>query len=172
MTEPLTEGKDVDAELTIPVALGAELRRARDTLGWTRAELARRAPFGIHVQTLAGYERGTVQCSAMRFSELCQVMGVPAPDLFAWAMQRAKVDLETIGMQLDLYAIHRDSGKPELLPLRRWARHKLNADSDGSGIARVTWSAIGEMAAAFRLERAVLVDHLVSYTPRPAPLRR
>jgi transcriptional regulator with XRE-family HTH domain len=151
-------------------AIGEELRRARDTIGWTRAELAERLPFGIHVQTLAGYERGAVQCSTSRFVLLCRTMGVSAPDVMAWAMQRAGIDLPTTGMQVDLHAVVRDK-TPDLLPLRRWARTRLKDDS-GTGVARLAWSVVEELAKLFGMERDEFVRTLVLFTPRPVPQRR
>ena len=39
-------------------ALGAELRRARETLGWTRADLAERLPTKTQDHVLYTYEQG------------------------------------------------------------------------------------------------------------------
>lgn len=154
-------------------AIGAELRRARDTVGWTRAELAARLPFSIHVQTIAGYERGSVQCSASRFVLLCETMGVPAPEVLAWAMQRAGIDLPTTGVQVDLHAVVHDR-TPDLLPLRRWARQRLKdgPDSSGAGVARLAWSAVQEMATMFGMGLDDFARTLVVFTPRPVPQRR
>jgi hypothetical protein len=57
--------------------------------------LAPELPFDLHVQTLAGYERGAIQLAASKYIVLCRAMGMSAPDLLAWAMQRAGVDLPT-----------------------------------------------------------------------------
>jgi transcriptional regulator with XRE-family HTH domain len=152
-------------------AIGEELRRARDTLGWTRAELATRLPFDIHVQTLAGYERGTVQCTIVRFVELCQVMGVSAPDMLAWAMQRAEVDLPTTGVQIDLRLVV-DDWTVELVPLRRWAFRRLENDRGGDGIAHVAWPVVQEMATLFGFDQDEFVTCLIRFTPRPKPRQR
>lgn len=151
-------------------AIGEELRRARDTIGWTRAKLAARLPFGIHLQTLAGYERGAVQCSTSRFTVLCETMGVSASDVLAWAMQRAGIGLPTTGMQVDLHAVITDK-TAELLPLRRWARKRLKNDQ-GTGIARLTWPVVQEMATLFGIDRDEFIRTLVLFTPRPVPQRR
>lgn len=151
-------------------AIGEELRRTRDTIGWTRAELAARLPFSIHIQTLAGYERGAVQCSTSRFTVLCDTMGVSAPDVLAWAMQRAGIGLPTTGMQVDLHAVITDK-TAERLPLRRWARKRLKNDQ-GTGIGRLTWPVVQEMATLFGIDRNEFVRALVLFTPRPVPQRR
>jgi transcriptional regulator with XRE-family HTH domain len=161
---------EADTDTAARRAIGEELRRARDTLGWTRAELAARLPFGVHVPTLAGYERGVVQCSSNRFIMLCQTMGVSAPDVLAWAMQRARIDLPTIGVQVDLHAVIRDK-IPDLLPLRRWARKRLTNDP-GTGIARLAWPAVQELATLLSTNRTEFVRTLILFTPRPVPQRR
>jgi hypothetical protein len=165
----MTEEND-KADSAVRQAIGRELRRARDTIGWTRAQLAARLPFGIHVQTLAGYERGTVQCSTSRFVLLCKTMGVAAPDVLAWAMQRAGIDLPTTGVQVDLHAVVHDK-TPELLPLRRWARKRLK-DDPGGAVARLAWSVVQEMATLFGMDRDDFVRALVLFTPQPVPERR
>lgn len=152
-------------------AIGEELRRTRDTLGWTRAQLAARLPFAVHVQTLAGYERGVIQCSASKLILLCQAMGVSAPDVLAWAMQRAGIDLPTTGVQVDLHAVVNDK-TADLLPLRRWARQRIKDDRGGTGIARLTWPVVQEMATLFGMDRDEFVRTLVLFTPRPVPQRR
>lgn len=159
-----------DLDNVVRTAIGHEMRRARDAVGWTRAELVARLPFDLHTQTLAGYERGAVQCASSRFVLLCQAMGVSAPDILAWAMQRALIDLPTTGVQVDVHAVVHDNA-PDLLPLRRWAR-KLLKDDPGSGVARLAWPAVQELARAFGMDRDAFVRILVRFTPRPVPQRR
>ncbi|WP_414637399.1 helix-turn-helix domain-containing protein [Actinophytocola sp.] len=158
-----------DAE--IAKAIGEELRRARDIAGWTRTELISRLPEEIHSQTLAGYERGTIQCTIRRFVEICRAMGVSAPDLLQWSMQRAEVDLRTTGLQIDLHAVLHDKQK-RLLPLRRWARKRLVEDPRGSGVAHLEWAVVHEMATMFGISRSQFVKDLIAFTPRPVPRRR
>lgn len=165
----MTETDEVGA--ATKSAIGTELRRARDTLGWTRAELVARLPFDIHPQTLAGYERGTVHCAVGRFIDICHVMGVSAPDILAWAMQRAEVDLDTTGVQVDLHAVLNDL-TTELLPLRRWARKRLENDLSRDGVAHLTWPTVQEMATLFGFDRTYFVKRLIVFTPRPMPQRR
>jgi transcriptional regulator with XRE-family HTH domain len=163
------DAEDFDPE--IARAVGEELRRARDVVGWTRSELVARLSFDIHIKTLAGYERGAIQCTVKRFVEICQTLGVAAPDVLSWAMQRAKVDLQTIGLQVDLRAVVNDK-QAKLLPLRRWARKRLGDDPGGSGIARLEWPVVQEMAMLLGFDRSELVSYLTTFTPRPVPQRR
>jgi hypothetical protein len=152
-------------------AVGAELRVVRETLRWTRDDLKKRLPFDIHVRTLAGYENGSIQCMMSRFVTLCETMGVSAPDVLAWALQRAEIGLPTTGIQVDLRAIVADK-TPELRPLRSWARKRLNDDLADIGVARLQWPAVQEMATLFGMQRAKFVTCLVRYTPEPVPQRR
>ena len=162
---------EIDAtDVAARQAIGQELRRARDAIGWTRAELVTRLPFRVHVQTIAGYERGTVQCSTNRFLVLCGTLGISAPDALAWAMQRAEIDLPTIGAQIDLRAVVHDKA-PDLLPLRRWARRRLK-DNPSTGVARLAWPVIQELATVLGMGRDEFVRTLILFTPRPVPQRR
>jgi transcriptional regulator with XRE-family HTH domain len=148
-------------------AVGEELRRARDARGFTREELVARLPFRLHAQTLAAYERGTIQCTIRRFVEICRVIGAPAPDVLSWALQRAEVDLQFIGIQIDLPALLKDT-KAELAPLRNWASKRL-ASSGEAGIVRLQLAALQEMAVLFDIDQTELVRELIRFTPQPAP---
>lgn len=141
--------------------LGKELRDAREAVGLQRPQVA--TQLSIHVQTLAGYERGTVEIPAFRLVGLCEVLGVSAPDVMARAMQRAKIGLDTTGIQIDLYAVIADTTRRSLAPLRRWARKKL-AD-DETGIARLKWSTTIDLTSWLGISEEELVELLVSYTP-------
>jgi transcriptional regulator with XRE-family HTH domain len=164
------DSHDDAADSTITRALGDELRRARESVGLTRADLIARMPTEIHSQTLASYERGVRQCTVGRLAEICQAMGVSAPDLLRWAMQRAELDLPVIGIQIDLHAVISDKRK-ELDPLRRWAGDRLSEDS-GSGHFHLEWPVILEMGRLFGIARAQFVSYLISFTPYPTARRR
>jgi hypothetical protein len=97
-------------------------------------------------------------------------MGVSAPDVLAWAMQRAGIGQPTTGMQVDLHAVIKDK-TAERLPMRRWARKRLKDDL-GTGIARLAWSVVQEMATLFGIDRDEFVRTLVLFTPHPVPQRR
>lgn len=157
-------------DMSIRRAIGEEIRRAREATGWTRKEFAERLPFDVHVQSIAGYEGGTVQCTTARFVELCETLGVSAPDLIAWAMQRAKVSLPLIGIQVDLHAVIADKSK-ELLALRRWARRRLEID-DSNGVARLSWETVQEMGYMFGFGVYDFVKRVTAFTPQPVPHRR
>jgi transcriptional regulator with XRE-family HTH domain len=74
-------------------AIGEELRRARETLGWSRGQLVARLPSGIGDRTLLSYEHGTRHLTTLRLVELCRALGVAAPTLLNQALQRARIHL-------------------------------------------------------------------------------
>lgn len=151
-------------------AIGQEIRRARESVGWTRAELVARMPSEIHVQTLATYERGVRQCTVGRLVEICRTMGMSAPEVLTWALQRGEIDLQTLGLHIDLNAVVNDK-RAELLALRRWARSRLSEDPE-TGIAHLEWPVVQEMAKVFSFPQSEFVNYLIGFTPRPLPQRR
>lgn len=161
---------DEETDRTITRVLGEELRRARDDLGWTRAELVSRMPSNVHVQTLAYYEQGLRQCTVVRLVEICKALGVSAPELLGLALQRAEIDLHNIALRVDLHALLEDK-RTELRPLRRWARNRLADAPDASGVARLDRAVIDELALFLGFTRAQFVRYLVGFTPNAAPRR-
>jgi transcriptional regulator with XRE-family HTH domain len=148
-------------------ALGEELKRARECRGWSRAELVDRMSSSISAQALATYEQGTRQCTVARFVEICQALGVAAPEVIGLALQRLEADLEVIGgVRVDLHAVTRDR-RPELRSLRRWARLRLQTDPD-SDVVNVDQAAIHEIAVFLGYTRAKLVGYLAMFPPRSA----
>lgn len=143
-------------------ALGEELRRTRDDVGLTRAELVERTLTDLQVRTYATYEHGTRHCTVARFVEICAALGVAAPEVLELALQRAELHLRTIGMQVDLHALLRDR-RSELRPLRRWAEARLKITK--SGVVRLPTAVLEEMAVCLGFSRTQLIRLLVSFTP-------
>ncbi|MPZ79834.1 MAG: helix-turn-helix domain-containing protein [Actinophytocola sp.] len=146
--------------------LGEELRRARDRIGLTRAQLIARMPADIHTHTLASYESGIRQCTVVRFVEICRALGVAAPSVLGLALQRAKVELQTLTLQVDLPAVLRDD-TAEFAQVRRWASNRLT-QSEESEVAFLEPAAVDEMAHIFGIPRPALVDYLATFPPRSA----
>lgn len=160
---------DEVSDRTFTRALGEELRRVREYVGWSQSELVGRMPSELHVKTLATYEQGVRQCTVVRLLEICRTLGVSAPDVLARAMLHMEVDLQRAGLQVDLRAMARDS-RAELRPLRRWARNRL-ANNPVSGIARLDSGLLQEMAAIIGVNLSDMVRQLEMFTPRSAPQR-
>jgi transcriptional regulator with XRE-family HTH domain len=158
---------DEVADRAITKAIGEQLRRVREDVGWSQSELAARIPSGLHVKTLATYEQGVRQCSVVRLVEICRTLGVAAPDLLGLALQHAEIDLQTVGLQVDLHAVVRDT-RGELRPLRKWARNRL-AINPASGIARLDQNVVQEMAAFAGFALSDLVRYLEMFAPRSSP---
>jgi transcriptional regulator with XRE-family HTH domain len=166
------EGRPMDvvhdgmADRAFTRALGEELRRAREHVGWSQSDLVARMPSRLHVKTLATYEQGIRQCTVVRLLEICRSLGVPAPDVLGRAMMHAEIDMQRVDLDVDLNALAADT-RTELRPLRRWARNRL-ANNPVSGIARLDGSTIEEMAAIIGLHLSDLVRQLEMFTPRRA----
>jgi transcriptional regulator with XRE-family HTH domain len=146
-------------------ALGEELRRARERVGWSQTELVARMPSRLHVKTLATYEQGIRQCTVVRLLEICRTLGVRAPDVLGRAMLHAEIDVRTSsGLDVDLDAVLRET-RAEFRPLRRWARHRLTTHPV-SGLARLHGDTIHEMAALIGTSVDDLVRQLEIFTPK------
>ncbi|GGS57870.1 helix-turn-helix domain-containing protein [Actinokineospora fastidiosa] len=145
-------------------AAGLELRQARIAAGLTLAQLVERLPSGIRVPTLAGYETGSRSFTVGRFVEICVALGVSGPNLLAAAVRRARVSPMRAGAVIDLHAIARDR-RADRAALRRWARHRLDVDSDGEGVAIVEPATVREMAALCGLSETAMTILLEQYPP-------
>lgn len=99
-------------------AIGEELRRAREVNGWSRGYLAARLPSEIGDRTLLSYEHGTRHLTMIRLFEICRVLGVDASSLARRALQRARIDLESLTLRIDLHALLND-GSDTYRPMRQ-----------------------------------------------------
>jgi transcriptional regulator with XRE-family HTH domain len=156
------------ADGVITRAIGEEIRRVRRSIGWTRIHLADRMPTDIHIRTLAAYEQGARQVGLVRLVEICLTLGVAPSAVIGLALHRAEIDLQTVGMEVDLHAIVRDE-RPEFAALRTWARKRLHSAPDG--IARLSHAVIAEMAVILGHDQPELIRMLSRFTPPAAPVR-
>lgn len=154
-------------DVAVTRVLGEELRRTRDALGLTRAELTQRMPSRIHPQTLATYEAGVRQCTVVRLIEICRALGVAAPDILSLSLQRAEAELYSLTLLIDLTALTRDDNDI-FHQVRAWARRKLD-EPGGRDVAWLEPPAVREMAFIFGLPRTDLVTYLAAFAPRTAP---
>jgi len=137
--------------------LGEELRKLRRRRGWTRKELNQHLQSDISLQTLATYELGTRQCSVVRLVELCLAMDELPQDLMARVHRRVFAD-EPGKVRLDLSRIVAD-GRPELVPLRRWAEDRLRQPGAQHDV-RLDRSAMTWMAQLCGLTMPDLLERL------------
>jgi hypothetical protein len=148
-------------------ALGEELRRAREALGLSRQKFVLGLPSGIGERTLLAYEHGLRALTVARFLELCEHLHLDATTVFGLALQKAKLYLNNLTLQVDLTkVIHARSTK--FRPLVPWARNRLRDTPDG--IAHLTPSAVHELAAFLGHTRDDLANYLATLHPEPAPV--
>jgi transcriptional regulator with XRE-family HTH domain len=146
-------------------ALGEVLRRARESAGWSQAELAARMPSGLHVKTLATYEQGVRQCTVMRLREICTALAVSTSDVLARAELHAQVDLQTAEVWVNLHHVDRHARARQL---RQWARSLLDL-RPVSGIAHIDGDGLVQLAASFGMTAQDLVAHLEVFTIDAGP---
>lgn len=149
-------------------ALGEELKRARENLGLSQAQLAARMPSGLHPKTLASYEQGSRQCTVVRLCEIARALGISANDLLAKALLHAEIDLRTARVLVDLQALANDM-RADLRLLRRWARTRLTVYPTAT-LASLEGNTVQEMAMMLGTTITSLLSTLLNFAPKPAGL--
>ncbi|ALG06866.1 hypothetical protein [Kibdelosporangium phytohabitans] len=141
--------------------LGDELRRLRRARGLTREQLRLRFPDPKpSTHTLATYELGTRQCSMVRFAEICLVLDELPHVLLARVHKRVVHDDQ---IHVDLRKVNTDR-RPELEPLRRWARGRLHPHSTEGAVVYLPFSAIHHLAGLCGIDTTDLISHLTQLT--------
>jgi transcriptional regulator with XRE-family HTH domain len=150
------------SEKTISRAIGEELRRAREAKGWSRGQLVALLPSGIGDRTLLSYEHGTRHLTVLRFIELCRALGVASPTLLNQALQRARIHLQNLVLQIDLRHLLNDRNE-KFRPMHQWARNKLNENPDG--VVELPPASIRELAAFVGCPYLDLANYLARFIP-------
>lgn len=153
---------DVVLNKAISRALGDELRRARDAIGWTRGQLVGRLPSGIGDRTLLSYEHGIRHLTVLRLVEVCRVLEVGAPQVLGLALQRARVVLENLTLWVDLRALLADNTAKFPLILT-WAHRALVQHP--VGVVEVAPAAVETLAMMIGCSRGDLTAYLVRFVP-------
>lgn len=153
---------DLPDDHTLSVAIGQELRRTRELLGWSRAQMVEQVPSGISDATLLCYERGTRHPTVIRLVQLGHVLGVDGGTLLSRALQRARIAVENMTLHVDLPELLLDK-TPAFRPMAQWARNSLNAHPDG--IAEVDPTAVRNLALFVGCTHRQLAEHLARFTP-------
>lgn len=151
-----------ESDKIITRAIGEELRRARETIGWSRTEFVARLPSGIGDRTLLAYEHGLRQLTVTRLVELCHALGVGAPSLLGQALQKAQVYLQNLVLQIDLRLLLDDTSE-RFRPMLQWAHARLSQEP--GGVIEVTPSAIRELAAFVGCSHDDLTNYLSRFAP-------
>lgn len=155
-------GLSVLPDKVISRAVGEELRRTREALGWSRGQLVARLPSGIGERTLLSYEHGTRHFTVLRLIEISRALGVDAPTLLARGLQRARVYVETMTLHVDLRALLLDNNNV-FRPMAQWARNTLNEHPDG--IVEVESAVVRNLALFVGCSRQDLANYLARFTP-------
>lgn len=149
-------------EKTISRAIGEELRRAREAQGLSRGQLVAQLPSGIGDRTLLSYEHGTRHLTVLRLIELCRVLGIAAPTLLNLALQRSRIHLQNLVLQVDLRFLLNDMNE-RFRPMHQWARNKLN--DNPAGVVELPPSSVRELAAFVGCTYTELAGYLAKFIP-------
>jgi hypothetical protein len=164
-----TEGGNLTHEQErdlISRALGDEFRRIREALGWSRDQVVSMLPSRIGSRTLLSYEHGTRNLTMLRHIELCRVYNVAAPRVASRALQRARIHLANLDLQIDLHELLQDK-RDKFRPMHQWARNKL-AENPG-GIIEISPSSVKELATFVGCSFRDLANWMARFLPKEIP---
>lgn len=163
--EPVDAAEDVFRvrwNHSVSRALGEELRRAREVKGWSRQQLAARLPSGIGDRTVLSYECGSRHFTMLRFIEICGVLEVDPPELQRRALQRARINLASLTLRVDLRALLSDESAT-YRPMVQWARNTLNQTPEG--IAEIEPVVVKNLALFVGCAYPDLANYLSRFVP-------
>jgi transcriptional regulator with XRE-family HTH domain len=143
-------------------AIGEEIKKARESLGWSRLAVVSRLPSGICDRTLLSYEHGTRQMTITRFLEVCKALQLDPANVITWGLQRAKINLENMNISIDVRKLANDKDVLYKI-MQEWAINKLN--SHAGFIAQLSPTAIKEFATLMNCTSRDLTEYLVKFTP-------
>jgi transcriptional regulator with XRE-family HTH domain len=153
----------------ITKAVGAELRRAREARGWSRAQFVRLLPSGVGERTLLAYEHGLRQLTVPRLNEISQVLEIDAPTVMARGLAQARICLENLPLHVDLHALlgYTGKGNGTFRPMVQWARNMLS-ECPG-GIVEVEPAVVRNLAVFIGRPHRELATYLARFTPPTVP---
>lgn len=154
-----------DLETAITEAVGWELRRVREERGWSRAQFVKRLPSGIGDRTLLAYEHGLRQLTVSRLLELAQALDIDAAAVLRRGLQRARLYLESLTLDVDLHMLLKDcgSGRSTFRPMAQWARNALNERP--AGTAEVESAVVRNLALFIGCSHRDLAQYLAQFAP-------
>lgn len=156
------DGQSVLSDKVVSRAVGEELRRAREALGWSRGQLVARLPSGIGERTLLSYEHGTRHFTVLRLVEIARALGVDGPTLLTRGLQRARVYLEAMTLHVDLRQLLCDNNNV-FRPMVQWARNTLNEHPEG--VVEVEPAVVRNLALFVGCPSQDLANYLARFTP-------
>ncbi len=145
-------------------AIGEELRRAREALGWSRVQLSRRLPSDNGDRTILAYEHGIRRLHLQKLVELCVELQVDPGTIVTRGLARAKLYPEHLSLHIDLNALLDDNrGGGTFGPIRQWARNTLNEHPDG--IVEIEPAVAQNLALFIGCSHNELAKYLARFTP-------
>lgn len=154
MSADITDWVLTDRDINI--AVGAELRAAREAAGLTRPELVAQLPFPSTVPTLLNWELGHRSVSFARLVEVARTLGQSGPELLARALVRVDA-IQTLTVEVDLAGLVA-AADPRFEWLRVWGRNRMLATT--GPVARVHHTVVREWAVLLGLPLLEVVTHL------------
>jgi transcriptional regulator with XRE-family HTH domain len=160
------------SEDKINVALGGEVRRAREAAGLTRPQLVELLPFEVTVATLLNWELGHRGIAYVRLVELARTLNHSATQLLQRAIHRVE-SIQTQFVDIDVIALCDDSTARYVM-LRTWAELKRETlVEEDLPIVRVHHAVIREWAVLLNIKLIDLIRYLgkvANLTPVVVPL--
>jgi transcriptional regulator with XRE-family HTH domain len=148
------------AEQVFRVALGEELRQARERGGWsTRRSFLVESGLNMAVQTLGTYELGTRAIGLSQLFTLCRALDLD-PIASLDKAYRTAVGSDT-DIRVDLVKLARTTTQ-RLQPLCTWARLRTHdRTADDSTVTTFVTEAVDSMANLCGMDRAEFIHALI-----------
>lgn len=107
-------------------AMGLEISVARKRNHLPLATLATHVSFGTNARALALCEQGYLPVSTLQFVNICETIGVAAPEILGRAVRRHHAFVEQLQVRVDLHLVHH-STRTRFFALKPWAHRQLSA---------------------------------------------
>lgn len=128
---------------------------------WFGGRLRGKGPTNGHLAAQPT-QYGTRQLTLTRFLEICWALGVDGPTMARRALQRARIRLASLTLQVDLNTLLADPGNT-YRPMVQWARNTLNEQP--SGIVEVEPVVVKNLARFVGCSQRELTNYLARYLP-------
>ncbi len=147
--------------------LGAEVKSARDKLGWSRKTTASQLRPTFNDKTVLGIEDGSRHLTVPQHIEVCQLLRVdPARVLSKVLYQLGDFDgFTAFTLHLTLVDIANDN-TPDFAAAQSWARRRLAAYPVDTHVL-IDGNSIKELAASFGYPFLALTNYLCRFTTKP-----
>jgi hypothetical protein len=170
--DAVAEPAATESDQAMHRAIGAELRRVRDSHGWSRPEFLKKLPRKVPTNTYACWEQGIRQCPIPQLHEICVALEVKTSHVVGLALQRLGIGLELHGAWIDLHTVIADT-REEVRDLRTWATKRLKKngwDVSDHGVVRLKPAVVQEWPFIADFPAENLLGYVRDFTPDSALL--